>query len=168
MSWGELPISKAACDTQQNLTSADIALIRKGSNFCCVWVFKCKRMFAFQSENKTCSPLSEWLLLRSCSVKQIFGFPSGFVSASPLWFKDLNFFGVMLLNMVGCFFPQIVQKNSTPLKRHLSSGVHVKLYLLNQLILSRACTKYLLILQDFRLFFFFSGFIFYPFAMNCD
>jgi len=52
-------------------------------------------------ESKTCLPLSEWLGLQSCSVKHIFGFPSGFGSASPLWFNSLNFFGLLLLNMEG-------------------------------------------------------------------
>lgn len=55
-------------------------------------------------KSKACSPLSEWLVLQSCFAKHVFGFPSGFLSASPLWFNSLNFFGVILLNMVGCYF----------------------------------------------------------------
>lgn len=61
-------------------------------------------------DSKTYSSLSEWLGLQSCSAKHVFGFPSGFVSASPLWLNSLNFFRVLLLNMVGCFVPQTVQK----------------------------------------------------------
>lgn len=71
----------------------------------CASVFKGKECLHFRGKkSKACSPLSEWLVLQSCFAKHIFGFPSGFLSASPLWFTSLNFFGVILLNMVGCFF----------------------------------------------------------------
>lgn len=78
----------------------------------CVSPSKWKITFSFQKggESKTCSPLSKQLVWQSYSAKHMFGLPSVFLSARPLCFNSLHFFGVMLFYMVGCFFPQIVQK----------------------------------------------------------
>lgn len=83
-----------------------------------------KKCISEGEESKTCSLLSEWLILQSCSAKHVFGFPSGFVIASPLWFNSLNFFGVMLLNTMGCFFLQY-RKNSTSLTRCMWNSIYL-------------------------------------------